>query len=276
MQSQLANVIILAIIIFVVYRLFRWLKIFIAGLFTVVTIFEYQRGLHYRKGKIHRVVEAGRYWLFTRWDIISTVDMRDTVLSLTNQEVVCTDNLVLRMSAAAIYRVADPVKAVQQTQNYFNSLYFEAQLALRECTAGLKVEEVLSKRNEISVRFVEHLAAQAKLIGLEITSGGIKDLTFPADVKKIFSQVSNAEKAAQAALTKSRSESASLRSLANAARMMEGNPNLLALRTLQSLSELAASSGNTVVFGLPPNFAPSFGSGSKTVEVTSHEVDQGL
>jgi regulator of protease activity HflC (stomatin/prohibitin superfamily) len=85
---------------------------------------------------------------------------------------------------------------------------------------------------------------------------GIRDITFPSDVKKIYTQVGAAEKSAQAQLAKSRAETASLRALANAAKMIEANPNLLALRSLQSISELAASSGNTIVLGVPSPMVP--------------------
>jgi len=50
-----------------------------------------------------------------------------------------------------------------------------------------------------------------------------------------------------AALEKARGETAALRNLANAARLVEDNPALMQLRLLQSLGE---TSGNTVVLGM--------------------------
>ena len=50
------------------------------------------------------------------------------------------------------------------------------------------------------------------------------------------------------------SESAALRNLANAARVLEGNPALMNLRLIQSLST-AQNAGNTLVLGLP-GFVP--------------------
>ena len=49
-------------------------------------------------------------------------------------------------------------------------------------------------------------------------------------------------------------ESAALRNLANAARVLEGNPALMNLRLMQSLST-AQIAGNTLVLGLP-GFVP--------------------
>jgi regulator of protease activity HflC (stomatin/prohibitin superfamily) len=57
-----------------------------------------------------------------------------------------------------------------------------------------------------------------------------------------------ARKEGQAALEKARGETAALRKLANAAKMIESNPNLIYIRLLQSLNE---SSGNTLVMGMP-------------------------
>ena len=59
----------------------------------------------------------------------------------------------------------------------------------------------------------------------------------------------------QAALERARGESAALRNLANAARVLEGNPALMNLRLLQSLSA-AQSAGNTLVLGVPGGFVP--------------------
>ena len=59
----------------------------------------------------------------------------------------------------------------------------------------------------------------------------------------------------QAALERARGESAALRNLANAAKLLEGNPGLLNLRLMQSLSA-AQMAGNTLVLGMPGGFVP--------------------
>jgi len=76
---------------------------------------------------------------------------------------------------------------------------------------------------------------------------------FPGKLKEIFAQVINAKKEGLAALEKARGETAALRSLANAAKMIENNPNLMQLRLLQTLGQ---SSGNTLILGMPSNTSP--------------------
>jgi hypothetical protein len=65
-----------------------------------------------------------------------------------------------------------------------------------------------------------------------------------------------------AALERARGEQAALRSLANAAKMLDGNPALMNLRILQTLS---ASQGTTppptVVLGVPTGLVPLLANG---------------
>jgi regulator of protease activity HflC (stomatin/prohibitin superfamily) len=76
---------------------------------------------------------------------------------------------------------------------------------------------------------------------------------FPGELRRTFAQVVAARKEGLAALERARGETASLRNLANAARMMSANPTLLQLRLLQ---ELGKSAGNTIVLGLPSTTTP--------------------
>jgi biotin carboxylase len=70
---------------------------------------------------------------------------------------------------------------------------------------------------------------------------------FPGEMKKAFSQVVKAQKEGQAALERARGETAALRNLANAARIMDDNPNLMQLRALQVFAD---SPNNTLVLGM--------------------------
>ena len=91
--------------------------------------------------------------------------------------------------------------------------------------------------------------AKAKDLGLKLISVHVKDILFPGKLKEVFAQVVSARKEGLAILEKARGETAALRSLANAAKMIEANPHLMQLRLVQSLGQ---PSGNSLVFGMPP------------------------
>jgi len=100
---------------------------------------------------------------------------------------------------------------------------------------------------------MEIASGKASELGLKLISADLKDIMFPGEMKKAFAQVVKAQKERQAALERARGERAALRSLANAARMMDENPNLLQLRALQALVD---SSGHTLVLGMPNSAIP--------------------
>lgn len=62
-----------------------------------------------------------------------------------------------------------------------------------------------------------------------------------------------------AALVTARSETATTRNLANAARLLAENPALMRLREMQSLVEVAREPGNTVVLTLPQALLTALG-----------------
>lgn len=229
----------------------------VAVLYALVTIrpfvvFEHQRGLRYRKGRLQGVVDAGRHWIYTPQVTIQTLDVRPRFVSILGQEVLSSDGVTIRVSLAAEFRVEDPVRAVS-VESYEESLYLSLQLELRALIGGTEIEGVLQRRSEFGRALLERVGPTAGEIGLELMRVDVKDVMFPGDLKKMFAQVVGARKEGQAALEKARGESAALRNLSNAARLVERSPGLFQLRLLQ---QLAGSSGNMVVVGFPPGATP--------------------
>lgn len=217
-----------------------------------VTIFESQRGLLYRQGKFVRVLEPGGYVYWRHFDSVQRVDMREMNITIPGQEVLTADNISLRISLAVAYRVVDPYKAMNAVASYPEALYQLVQIHLRDVIGSLEVDDLLARRNELGQQVLERAMGLAAELGLELKLASIKDIMFPGELKTMFAQVVNARKEGLAALERARGESAALRNLANAARMLEGNPNLRQLRLLQTLE---SHTGNTVVF-LPENGLP--------------------
>ena len=88
------------------------------------------------------------------------------------------------------------------------------------------------------------MLSDAAKIGINILAVEVKDVIFPADLKSAFAETLKAKQEGQAALERARGETAALRNLANAARVLEGNPALMNLRLVQSLTA-AHNAGHT-------------------------------
>ncbi|HXG65851.1 MAG TPA: slipin family protein [Blastocatellia bacterium] len=211
--------------------------------FKRVTVFEYERGLQYSKGRFSKILGPGVYWRSYR-TVIKKLDVRPQVITLPGQELLSADGVGIKISLTARYEIADPDAAVNKIENYLSALYIELQSALREIVGSLKMDELLERRAEMAAKLLGIAEKPAAEFGLRLLSVNVKDVMFPGELKKIFAQVVKARQEGLAALEKARGESAALRNLANAARVLENNPALMQLRLLQALGE---TSGNTIV-----------------------------
>src|SRR5712691_8963796 len=216
-------------------------------------IMEYQAGLLYRNGRFRRQLSPGQHWLFRPTDAVTKVDLRPKLVSVTGQEVVTADGVSFKLSLACRFRVVRPDIAINQVEDYQQALYQVLQLSLREIVSASTGDDLLRARKEIGERLMAQTVKPAEQFGLEVQAVNLKDITFPGDLKKIYAQVVLAQKEGQAALDRAPGETAALRSLANAAHLVNGNPALMQLRLLQ---QVAASSGNTIILGVPSTSNP--------------------
>lgn len=216
---------------------------------------EAQAGLLYRYGRFVRVVVAGRHVLWGFGWTMNTMDLRKASVLVPGQEVLTSDNVALKLSLLVTHQVADPVKAAHETQNWSSDVYNAAQLALCAVIGAVTAEALLAQRLDVGAQLVARVQPEAAKVGVNVLSVEVKDVMFPADLKRVFADVLKAKQEGQAALERARGESAALRSLANAARVLEGNPALMNLRMLQSLSA-AQNAGSTLVVGMPGGFVP--------------------
>lgn len=218
------------------------------------TVFEYERGLRFTRGRFKGVLGPGMYWYSAVLTQIHRVDIRPTRVAVSGQEVLTADGVAIKASIAATYRVTDPERATLGSENYQTAIHTELQLALRAVASSLPLDELLRRRAELPVQLKELAAQPLKQIGIELDDASLRDLTFPGELKKIFTQVVKARQEGLAALEKARGETAALRNLANAAAMIERAPSLMQL--IRALQVLAQQPGNTLVLGMPGGTTP--------------------
>ena len=212
-------------------------------------------GLLYQHGKFVGQLAPGRH---VRWGRNFTFDAQDTrkaFVAVAGQDVLTSDNIAVKLSLLVTYQVADPVKATHETQNWQSDIYNAAQLALRHVVSGVAAEVLLTQRLDVAPQLLARVQPDSAKIGITVHAVEVKDVMLPAELKRAFGDVLKAKQEGQAAMERARGESASLRNLANAARVLEGNPALMNLRVLQSLAT-AQSTGNTLVLGMPAGFVP--------------------
>lgn len=211
-----------------------------------VTVFEYERGIHYNKGRFRGLLSPGVYWFFQLNNFVIKVDSRPTLLTVPGQEVLSQGNIPIKITMLATFQYDDLVKAYVTEGQGMEKMYALIQLGLRRVAAVTSLEDLLQNRREFVEQILAEIDNGISDLGLQLLKLEIKDLILSGEIKKRYIQVMTAKQEGLAALEKARGEMASLRSLANAAKMLEGNPTLYQLRLLQALGE---GQGNTLVVG---------------------------
>lgn len=231
-----------------VLSILPWLAAAVLGycaLFSKTIIREFECGLLYHSGRFQKQLGPGAHRNLRFWRSITVLDLRKRTVTVPGQEVLTADQVGLKVSLVATYQVCDPQKAEHEVEDFTVALYLAAQIALRKVVGSVEFDKLLQDRVNIGSQVTSDVVINAEPLGLKVHSVEIKDVMLPAEVRKAFSEVVRARQEGQAALERARSETASLRTLANAARLMEEHPCLLDLRILQTLSTIGA--GQTIV-----------------------------
>lgn len=206
--------------------------------------------LLFQHGAFVRPLAPGRYRLWQGGHQVVQYDLRIQQVITQGQDVLTSDQVALKISTVLLYRVADALVSYRAVADPAATLYVEVQLALRELVGSTTSEDFLKSKSSHGVALLEALRPRAAALGLEIERVEIRDVMLPPELKKAFMAALQQRQEANASLEKARAETAAIRTLANAAKLMRDHPELLQLRYLQTLGEIGAGKATTLVLGL--------------------------
>jgi regulator of protease activity HflC (stomatin/prohibitin superfamily) len=198
-------------------------------------------GILYDSGVIARELSAGRYAFFRTQRKLNAVviDTRLTSLEVSGQEMLTKDKVSLRLNLAVSYRPVNIQEALRAVSDLSAEVYRSAQLSLRQAVGEKTLDELLESKEALNKALAIQLSTGLQNFGIEITRVGVKDIILPGEMRTLFNQVVEAEKAAQAQNIKRREETAATRSLLNTAKLMENNPVLLRLKELEAVERIS-------------------------------------
>lgn len=217
----------------------------------VCTVNRQCAGVLFVNGTFVETLGPGLYafWLDAGDARVVEVDLRESIVDVSGQDIMTADKVSLRVNAIAAFTVSDAHKSVTATDDVRQSLYREVQLALRAVVGTRDLDVLLTDKDAVIADLTELVRRRAGELGLEVVSVGIRDVILPGDMKDLMNQVTEAKKAAEANLISRREETAAMRSQANTARVLADNPTLMRLRELEVLEKIAASGKLNVVLG---------------------------
>lgn len=222
-----------------------------AQVLDICTVERNHVGVSFQDGKYVETLPPGEYafWRNVAASKVVEVDLREQTLDIAGQEIMTADKVTLRMNAVVTYRIVDAKQAVTVSDGATQSLYREAQLALRAVVGTRDLDMFLTEKDAVTNAFEEAVRRRAGELGLAIVSVGVRDIILPGEMKDLMNKVTEAKKAAEANLIVRREETAAMRSQANTAKVLADNPTLMRLRELEVLEKVATSGKFSVVLG---------------------------
>jgi len=233
---------------------------FIWFVFIVVAVFifaglkiinQYERGVVLTLGKYTGIRQPGLRVIIPIFQRMIKVDVRSTPIDVPKQEIITKDNVTVGVDAVVYLRVIEASKAVLETTNYVYATSQFAQAALRDVTGNVELDELLSKREDISQKIKEIVDAETDKWGIDVENVKIQNIELPQDMKRAMAKQAEAERERRAVIITAEGEKAAAQSVADAAGMLSKVPGGINIRTLQTLEKISVESSQKTLVVLP-------------------------
>lgn len=212
---------------------------------------QFERGVVFTLGKFSSVKGPGLRLIIPYLQTMTRVDVRTTPIDVPKQEVITKDNVTVGVDAIVYFRVLDPSKALLETTNYVYATTNFAQAALRDITGNFELDELLSKRDEISIQIKEIVDKETDKWGIDIENVKLQNIELPGDMKRAMAKQAEAERERRAAIIAAEGEKSAAKSVSEAAQLLAHTPGGIQIRTLQTLEKISSDPSQKTVILLP-------------------------
>jgi regulator of protease activity HflC (stomatin/prohibitin superfamily) len=212
---------------------------------------EYERAVVFRLGRLMEQRGPGIVTIVPGVDRMVRISLRTITLTVPPQEVITRDNVPVRVTAVAYYRVVEPNRAVVEVQSYEAATLQIAQTTLRSVLGGADLDTLLGERERLNDDLQHVIDTHTEPWGIKVSAVEIKDVEIPERMQHAIARQAEAERERRAKIINAEGEFQAAEKLSQAAAVISQNPVTIQLRYLQTLSEIGATQNSTVVFPIP-------------------------
>ena len=219
---------------------------------------EYERGVRFTLGKFTGIMKPGLRLVIPALQTWQRVDIRVKAVDVPDQDAITTDNVSLKVNAVLYYKVSDSQKAIIEVEHFGYAVSQLAQTTMRDVVGEVTLDDLLSKRDDVSKRIREIVDKATDPWGIKVESVELKHVELPEQLKRTIGKEAEAEREKRAVIIKAQGEVIASDNMAKAATTLSKAPGALHLRTLQSLNDMSSDKSNTVVFAVPLEILKAF------------------
>jgi regulator of protease activity HflC (stomatin/prohibitin superfamily) len=209
---------------------------------------QYERGVHFRLGRVIGVKDPGLRLIIPVIDRMVKVSLRIVTMPIPSQRIITQDNVSIDVAAVAYFKVVNAYDAVVAIENYNRAVNQIAQTTMRNVIGQFLLDDVLSSTSKINLKIKEIIDKHSEPWGVQITAVEIKDINLPEQMRRSMAKQAEAEREKRAKIISAEGEFLSAKKLGDAADIIAAHPIALQLRNLQVLLEIASEKNSTIVF----------------------------
>ena len=213
----------------------------------VKTVWQYQRGVVFRFGKLVGERGPGLNIIIPYVDRMIKVDMRVETLVVEPQEVITRDNVTVQVDAVVFFQPVNATDTIVKVGSYGKATSQIAQTTLRSVLGQSDLDELLSHRDKINERLRDIIDGQTEPWGVQASIVEVKDVLLPESLQRVMSRQAEAEREKRAKIIHAEGELIASEALAKAGERLAASPASLQLRYLQTLVEMAGEKNATIL-----------------------------
>src|SRR5919108_2687629 len=153
---------------------------------------EYERGVIFRLGRLIAQKGPGLILLIPIIDRMVRVDLRTVTLNVPPQEVITKDNVTVRVTAVAYFRVIDPNRAITEVENFLVATSQISQTTLRSVLGKAELDALLGERERLNIELQQIIDEQTEPWGVKVTTVEVKDVELPAEMQRAIARQAEA------------------------------------------------------------------------------------
>ena len=153
-------------------------------------------GIYERFGRYVKTMGSGLQYFNPFTDRIHVVDMRTNIINLTKQKALTKDNIEVIIDAAVYYHVKIARKTFYSVENIDRSVRELTFATLRSISGQYVLQDLLEKRDEVTLELGKFVARQVHEWGIEITNILIKDIVMNKELQDTLSAVAKEKRLA--------------------------------------------------------------------------------
>jgi regulator of protease activity HflC (stomatin/prohibitin superfamily) len=208
---------------------------------------EYERGVIFRLGRLIGAKGPGLFFIVPIADRFIKIDLRTVAFDVPKQRIITRDNVSVDVDAAVYYRVHEPSKAVVQVENYLQATNLLAQTTLRDVLGQVELDDILTRREELSKRVGAILDDYTDPWGIKVMTVAIKDVSMPETMLRAIAKQAEAEREKRSRIIIAEGELLAADKMAQAADRYTVSPFAIRLRELQTFTDIAREKNMVVV-----------------------------